>query len=254
MPARLRQFGFTLIELLVVIAIMALLISLLLPALQRANELARTALCGSNERNIAIAFQAYYSDNDCLPGTWGYWPARPPDFDKAYPYDSWAEYLNKYLSAGPVAQKCTWKISEMTWNMVTCPTDMGRRGLTGFGKFGQPRKEYIYRISYGMNSSLIYPNTYPPGTKHTIPGKGVPASRVLLMDAGDSLMWYGNTKEFLSATNGHSVWARHALGMNILWLDGHVDWRAKSSMNTRDMNPSVKGVPFEDDAALYNPN
>ena len=258
MSTRLRRFGFTLIELLVVIAIMALLISLLLPMLQRANELARSALCASNQRNIAIAFQAYYGDNDCLPGTWGYWPDKSPDFPKGgYPYDSWAEYLNSYLSAGPVGKTpggktCVWKISAMTWNMVTCPTDIRRTGLTGFGNFGLPRSEYVYRISYGMNSSLIYPNAYPPGKRFTMPSGGIQASRALLMDAGDSLMWYGNTKEYLSMTNGHTVWARHSLGMNILWLDGHVEWRSKSSMHTRDLNPNVNGAPFVDDAALYN--
>ena len=56
--------GFTLIELLVVISIVALLIALLLPALQLARNEARTAVCGSNMRQLGIAFQTYANDHE----------------------------------------------------------------------------------------------------------------------------------------------------------------------------------------------
>ena len=55
------SIGFTLIELLVVIAIIALLVSILLPSLNAARNLARTAICGSNLHHVAVAVGMYQS-------------------------------------------------------------------------------------------------------------------------------------------------------------------------------------------------
>ena len=59
---RYRRRGFTLIELLVVISIIGLLISLLLPALATAQKVARTTLCASNMRQLAIGETEYASE------------------------------------------------------------------------------------------------------------------------------------------------------------------------------------------------
>src|SRR5262245_12621121 len=61
--------AFTLIELLVVVAIIALLISILLPALTRSREQGKIALCLTNLRTHGIAFAAYLHDRDDLPWT-----------------------------------------------------------------------------------------------------------------------------------------------------------------------------------------
>ena len=57
-----RANGFTLIELLVVIAIIALLVSILMPSVQRARELAKIAVCGSNLRSLTFAWRMYVED------------------------------------------------------------------------------------------------------------------------------------------------------------------------------------------------
>lgn len=61
-----RKKGFTLIELLVVVAIIAVLISMLLPSLQKAREAAKNVVCQTRQRGIYLGFAIYATENDNL--------------------------------------------------------------------------------------------------------------------------------------------------------------------------------------------
>jgi len=93
--------GFTLIELLVVIAIIAVLISLLIPAIQKVREAAGRMQCANNLKQIGLAMHSYHDNFKFLP--YGGWE----DAQFGRDAHSWAVLILPYIEQDPLYQKFT---------------------------------------------------------------------------------------------------------------------------------------------------
>src|SRR5260370_15692547 len=104
---RRRSSAFTLIELLVVLAIIAMLIGILLPAVQKVREAANRIKCGSNLKNVGLALHNFENTHGRFPPGGVEGPFRPAGVKNSV-YHGWGPFLLPYLEQQGLADRYRW--------------------------------------------------------------------------------------------------------------------------------------------------
>jgi prepilin-type N-terminal cleavage/methylation domain-containing protein len=152
-----RKEGFTLVELLVVISIIALLMAVLLPALNKAREAAKRVVCASNLKQIGVAIIAYSADTDLLPFYGGYDPSFSGVF-KVASSDASKDELHPY--AAYRADKLPW--GDNTYATPPVPMKMAclfERNYVGDGKVFYCPSNTSPSYMYKSYTKPLAPNT-----------------------------------------------------------------------------------------------
>src|SRR5438093_5065753 len=212
--------AFTLIELLVVIAIIAILASLLLPALAKAKEKAKAIKCASKEKQIALGYLMYASDNsDYLPLS--------EDLKNASPCE-WFWEISRYIAN----QTASVTNLDARNKVVSCPSAKLKNpaldaipGREAYGGYGH---NYVY-LGYFEEPERVKITAITKPTETCMNGDG--------LDTAPGLFWwnygylYPPSKPPWGTTGGVRPYIRHGQGGNYSWVDGHVSltsWKIMS--------------------------
>lgn len=249
--AEKSDFGFTLIELLVVIAIIAILASLLLPALSRAKSMGQFTKCRSNVRQLGLAIQMYVTDFGAyMDGT----SSLDGRYDDA---GYWNVDLFPYLGSGERKDYTNFVEISRYPGIFKCPTH--KVGANSVRWAADRRYGFNWLTSYGFNQ---WGYALPEGRQHfglglmqlgggsySLPARAeqvkVPSDMISIADgfyveygSGVPEEWFILRHASYSAPPPNPVnraTQRHASRLSVLFCDGHVE------------APTVNQLLFEQD-------
>jgi prepilin-type N-terminal cleavage/methylation domain-containing protein/prepilin-type processing-associated H-X9-DG protein len=234
-----RCKAFTLVELLVVIGIIALLISMLLPALNKARQAANNVRCLSNLRQVGVAFAQYSVQGKFYP------PER---------YNNAAGELVYWYNVITPQMPSTASTNIGSGMILFCPDDQYAVDLTDTN--GYLSALQWYRVSYGYNfTAFAGPDYYaywltpelPAQVKRAVFGRvSHPSETILLADTaiGWDLASWGYFTPWPDPNLGY-LNPRHGGGKkgsfcNILWVDGH----ASGVRSDVDLTPAYPNAMY----------